>query len=142
MSHHKRGHARGHGRRRSSRTRRLEADGTWSVSARVEKFVEPALLLVLRDLPGHGYEIADEIEELLGGERVDLGNLYRMLRSMEEEGIVTSAWTDGEEGRGKRTYAITDSGATLLDAWVESLRGTATNIESFVHRAAGEDSTE
>jgi len=135
---HGRTHRRGQGRPRTSRTRQLEDDGSWTVNARVEKFVEPALLLVLRDLPGHGYEIADEIESLLGGERVDLGNLYRLLRKMEEEELVSSTWTDGEQGKGKRTYEITASGLALLDGWIESLRHASSTIEAFIATATGE----
>jgi PadR family transcriptional regulator, regulatory protein PadR len=104
------------------------------VHARVERFVEPALLLVLRSGDAHGYGLADAVEELDPDDRVDLGNLYRLLRSLEEDGFVTSQWRDDLPGRSKRTYALTDEGRTLLDTWAEALRSAETNIGGFLRR--------
>jgi poly-beta-hydroxybutyrate-responsive repressor len=130
-----------HGHRhgpRSVRTRWWsEETRDWQVHARVERFVEPLLLLVLRDGDAHGYGLADAIETLDPDERVDLGNLYRLLRALEEEGFVTSTWRDDLPGRSKRTYALTDEGRALLDAWVESLRRAQENIDGFLRRYEG-----
>src|SRR6266508_2362312 len=48
---------------RGARCRWLTQPGTWEVHARVERFVEPALLLVLRDGETHGYDLADSLAE-------------------------------------------------------------------------------
>jgi DNA-binding PadR family transcriptional regulator len=118
-----------------ARTRwwRGEDDG-WEVRARVERFVEPALLLVLRDTESYGYSIAEEVERLAPEERVDLGNLYRLLRALEEEGLVSSSWRSDLPGRSKRTYELTDGGRAALDAWAEALRGTRATIDRFIER--------
>ena len=73
---------------RSPRARRQHRRG-WAVDARVERFSEPALLLLLRDRPAHGYELIDSLGELIPGRRVDMGNLYRTLRALEAEGLIT-----------------------------------------------------
>ena len=65
-------------------------------------------------------------------EQIDLGNLYRMLRSMEDERIVRSEWSDNSPGRAKRTYELTTLGENLLNAWVRSLRSTNTTIARFL----------
>jgi DNA-binding PadR family transcriptional regulator len=52
--------------------------GHWGVRARVERFSEPALLLLLRERPTHGYELLEALPELTGEARVDMGNLYRV----------------------------------------------------------------
>ena len=65
---------------------------------------------------------------------VDLGNLYRLLRSLEAEGVVTSRWRDDLPGRVKRTYGLTDEGRRLLDTWAESLRKTDETIAAFLRR--------
>jgi DNA-binding PadR family transcriptional regulator len=104
------------------------------VHARIERFVEPALLLVLRDSEVHGYGLADAVEALDPDERVDLGNLYRLLRTLEEEGFVTSQWRDDLPGRVKRTYALTDDGRALLDTWAEALRRARHTIDGFLDR--------
>ena len=102
--------------------------------ARVERFGEPALLLLLRERPAHGYELLERLPELLPDERIDMGNLYRVLRALEEERLVSSEWSDDLPGPAKRTYAITDEGLRLLDAWIDGLRGAQERISDFLTR--------
>src|ERR671932_1524284 len=90
-----------------SRTRRRSPGGDWSVRARVERFGEPALLLLLRERPAHGYELLERLPELTGEERVDVGNLYRILRALEDDGLVVSEWRGDLPGPTKRTYELT-----------------------------------
>jgi poly-beta-hydroxybutyrate-responsive repressor len=104
----------------------------------VERFVEPALLLLLRERPLHGYELLERVPELAGEDaRVDVGNLYRILRALEEEGIVTSEWSAELPGPAKRTYELTDAGRRLLDRWAEALREAQGVIEAFLNRYEG-----
>jgi PadR family transcriptional regulator, regulatory protein PadR len=117
-----------------ARSRRLVRPGHWAVNARVERFVEPSLLLLLRERPLHGYELLERIPELGVEGRVDMGNLYRLLRSLEEEGIVRSEWSDELPGPAKRTYELTDQGRRLLDRWVEALRRAQGTITRFLDR--------
>ena len=111
-----------------------EHDSSWRAHGRIERFVEPALLLVLRDVETHGYDLADEVEAMDVEERVDLGNMYRLLRALEEEGLVASTWRDELPGRAKRTYRLTADGQRVLDAWGEALRGTQQTIRGFLRR--------
>lgn len=103
--------------------------GRWHVHARVERFAEPALLLLLRERPAHGADLLERLPELIGEQRVEMGNLYRLLRALEEEGLVASEWADG-----KRTYAITEAGLRLLDEWVDALRRAQERTASFIRR--------
>jgi len=103
--------------------------GRWHVHARVERFAEPALLLLLRERPAHGYDLLERLPELTGEQRVEMGNLYRLLRALEEEGLVASEWADG-----KRTYAITEAGTRLLDEWVDALRRARARTDEFIRR--------
>jgi PadR family transcriptional regulator len=104
------------------------------VRARLERFTEPAVLLVLRDSPGHGYELLEQLETLMPGERIDMGNLYRILRSLEREGLVDSTWHDAAPGPAKRTYVITQSGRRVLAQWVEAFRKIEQQITAFSER--------
>jgi PadR family transcriptional regulator PadR len=122
---------RGHPR---SRSRRLVRPGHWQVRARVERFVEPSLLLLLRERPLHGYELLDRIPELGVEGRVDIGNLYRLLRALEDEGLVRSEWSADLPGPAKRTYELTAEGRRLLDRWAEALRRAQGTISSFLER--------
>ena len=98
--------------------------GHWRVFARVERFTEPALLLLLRERPAHGYDLMERLPELTGEQRVEMGNLYRLLRALEEEGLVSSEWDAASSGPAKRRYAITETGTRLLEQWVDALRSS------------------
>ncbi len=102
--------------------------------ARVERFAEPALLLLLRERPAHGYDLLERLPELTGEARVEMGNLYRLLRGLEEEGLVTSEWDDSSAGPAKRRYAITPAGEQLLDRWAEALRRSQLRTDRFLAR--------
>ena len=114
-----------------SRARRRNRHG-WSVHARVERFSEPALLLLLRDRPAHGYELVESLSELMPGRRVDMGNLYRTLRTLEAEGLVRSEWDAEAPGPAKRRYELTDRGQRLLDEWAGALRQARDRIDAFL----------
>jgi poly-beta-hydroxybutyrate-responsive repressor len=121
-----------HRHRRGARSRRLIGPGRWAVRARVERFAEPALLLLLRERPMHGYELIERLPELIGGERVDVGNLYRILRALEGEGIVESEWSADLPGPAKRTYTLTPAGRELLERWAEALRLARDDVDAFL----------
>jgi PadR family transcriptional regulator PadR len=83
----------------------------------------------------HGYELIERLPEVAGGEnRVDVGNLYRLLRALEAEAIVTSEWSADLPGPAKRTYELTDAGRTVLDRWATSLREAQAVISEFLER--------
>ena len=83
----------------------------------------------------HGYELIDRLPEVAGAEsRVDVGNLYRLLRGLEDEGVVTSEWSADLPGPAKRTYELTDEGRSLLDRWAESLRDAQGVLSKFLER--------
>jgi poly-beta-hydroxybutyrate-responsive repressor len=113
--------------------RRRIGPGDYEVRARVERFAEPAVLLLLRERPVHGYELLEQLPDLTG-ERVDMGNLYRFLRLLESDGIVSSEWDDRAAGPSKRIYELTDEGRALLDQWASALRDSQTRLDGFLTR--------
>jgi len=116
------------------RSRHQTRPGHWQVRARVERFVEPSLLLLLRERPLHGYELIERLPEVVGEGRVDVGNLYRLLRALEAEGLVRSEWSADLPGPAKRTYELTAEGRGLLDRWAEALREARSDVQSFLDR--------
>ncbi|MDF2753854.1 MAG: transcriptional regulator, PadR-like family [Gaiellaceae bacterium] len=120
-------------RHRHSRVRRRVGPGDFEVRARVERFAEPAVLLLLRERPVHGYELLEQLPELTG-ERMDMGNLYRFLRLLETDGIVRSEWDDRAAGPSKRIYELTGEGRALLDQWASALRDSQTRLDGFLRR--------
>ncbi len=70
--------------------------------------IRTALLAVLAEGPGHGYEIINRLEEKSGGMwRPSPGSVYPTLQLFEDEGLVRS-----EERDGKRVYELTEAGRT------------------------------
>jgi PadR family transcriptional regulator PadR len=104
------------------------------VRARVERFSEPGILLLLRDQPSHGYELAESLEGLVPGGRVDLGNLYRTLRALEARGLVTSEWDAEAPGPAKRRYELTEAGRDQLGEWAASLERMRDHINGFLDK--------
>jgi DNA-binding PadR family transcriptional regulator len=56
------------------------------------------------------------------GRRIDLGNLYRLLRALESDGVVESEWRADLPGPTKRTYQLTGVREQLLDQWAVACR--------------------
>jgi poly-beta-hydroxybutyrate-responsive repressor len=119
---------------RRVRSRHQTRPGHWQVRARVERFVEPSILLLLRERPLHGYELIERLPELAGEGRIDVGNLYRLLRALEAESLVSSEWSAELPGPAKRTYELTPEGRRLLDRWAEALREAQGDVQSFLDR--------
>ena len=61
----------------------------------------------------------------------DQGNLYRLLRALEAEGLVSSHW-QADSGPPRRVYQLTAPGAHLLDGWADSLRQMSSTVERFL----------
>jgi PadR family transcriptional regulator len=86
----------------------------------------------------HGYELLERLPDVTGEEtRVDVGNLYRVLRALEEDGIVASEWSADLPGPAKRTYELTEAGRRLLERWAESLAAAQRVVASFLQRYEG-----
>jgi poly-beta-hydroxybutyrate-responsive repressor len=125
-----------HRRRRfRARNRSRTESGEWEVRARVERFGEAALLVLLAARPTHGYELIERLPELSGEERVDVGNLYRTLRSLEDEGLVTSEWQPELPGPAKRTYTLTAEGHAVLASWLAAVEQLRDGLTMFLDRA-------
>ena len=127
-----------HGRRRCCEA----TDGTQRQLGRGRgALLEPAVLAALAHGEAHGYDLARLVEEMTAGEVVpDTGGLYRILRRLEMDGFVTSAWQEGDAGPQRREYTLTDDGHALLRHWLAHLeerkRGLDTLIEA-VTRSIG-----
>lgn len=95
-----------------------------------KNFLIPIMLLHLRDLNSHGYELMQKITQY-GFNAVDQGNLYRILRQLEKDGKVTSEWDTASNGPAKRIYSITTAGEQYLDVWANSLASYQNMINQF-----------
>lgn len=78
-----------------------------------------ALLGLLAKEPHHGYDLKNALEKALGGNReVNFGQVYTTLARLERDGLVSAA-AQAEDGRGKKTYRITERGQAELGNWLD-----------------------
>jgi PadR family transcriptional regulator PadR len=102
-------------------------------SRRIVRFVEPSLLLLLRDSASHGYSLLDDLEQAGFAEgSLDPSIVYRALRSMERDGLVASEWDTSQPGPPRRVYALTQSGEDYLSNWIEDLRRMRDELDTFI----------
>ena len=96
-------------------------------------FVRQCVLLLLREGPAHGYDLADRLRAFgLPGD--DPGRLYRTLRALEAEGMVASAWETSPHGPDRRIYTLTRAGSEALHAEATALRAGADALAHFLSR--------
>ncbi len=104
-------------------------------------FLQPCLLLLLAEGPQHGYTLMEALHQRqLLDHDVDVGNLYRALRRMERDGLVTSAWNTEDRGPNKRVYEIAPAGVELLQHWAGMLEQRLRLLNHFLdeyHRRFG-----
>lgn len=100
---------------------------------RIEAFVIPCMLLVLRKRSIHGYELMEELGGMPFLKPVpDPGVVYRHLRRLEEEGIVESKLEPGSGGPARKVYTLTGEGESYFRAWVSNLQSRRDNINSLL----------
>ena len=98
--------------------------------ARPRNWLEPVVLLTLREWNSYGYELMKRTAAF-GFEAMNPGTLYRTLRHMEENGVVKSKWETSKGGPARRVYSITDAGEAYLDFWVNSLKQYQQAMDAF-----------
>lgn len=95
-----------------------------------KNFMTPWVLLVLKQWNLHGYLILQQLERM-GFSGIDHATLYRELRRLEGQGLVTSEWEAGDSGPARRVYSITDAGEEMLLGWTEVVSGYQRMINGF-----------
>ncbi len=98
-------------------------------------FLQPCLLLLLREQSDHGYDLAVRLRPLHDGEG-DAGGVYRALRALESHGLVRSEWELSDVGPARRTYHVTADGLACLDAQVRGLEHVHDVLHEFLDRYA------
>lgn len=100
-------------------------------------------LLILHELTRstmHGYQIALEIEERSGGYfPFSHGTLYPILHRLEKEGLIAGQWTDPEQGRPRKEYAVTEAGRTHLSDLVAGWDELRSRVEAFLEPGEAAD---
>ena len=96
--------------------------------------IRTALLAVLSEGPGHGYDVIKTLGEKSDGAwEPSPGSVYPTLQLLEDEGLVRSTERDG-----KRVYEITDDGRAEAARRIEEAGGTPWELMGSARAGAGE----
>ena len=85
----------------------------------IYRFIEPAVLRLLAEKgSSYGYDLAEGVAAFaLSDSPIDRSALYRTLRTLEENGFVSSNWETESAGPNRRVYSLTPAGAEHLQEW-------------------------
>ncbi|MBN1289481.1 MAG: helix-turn-helix transcriptional regulator [Actinobacteria bacterium] len=104
-----------------------------------KSFTEPRILYVLRRMDSHGYEIISRIKEIpLPGPAPDTGAVYRKLREMEDDKLISSRWEEQESGPQRRVYKIEAMGLERLGDWLKAIEMRIKMLSEFVRLCESE----
>ena len=101
---------------------------------------EPTFLILtaLAAAPSHGYGVIRAVETLSDGDVVlRPGTLYGALDRLAEQGLVEIDREAAVDGRLRRYYKLTDTGAAALATQVDRLRRHADAAETGLRRLRG-----
>lgn len=105
--------------------------------------LEPAVLASVAAGGTHGYDLIRQVEAITGGAMTaDPGGVYRVLRRLEEDGLVVSSWAESEAGPQRREYDITNDGRDALRAWAQQLSERARVFQAIAEAAGAAAATE
>ncbi len=87
------------------------------------RLLRPGVMAFLAQGDAHGYQIAQHLSDMrmFAGREPDHAGIYRALKEMADEGLVTSSWETGDAGPAKRVFALTDAGRDCLEKWLATL---------------------
>jgi len=101
---------------------------------------EPTFLILtaLAARPLHGYAVIQAVADLSAGDvRLRAGTLYGALDRLAEQGLIVVDHEEAVDGRLRRYYRLSDSGAQALAAQVERLRRNASAAEANLRARPG-----
>ena len=113
------------------------------------RLVQPAIMGLLAQEPLHGYLLVQRLTEMtmFKCHPPDPTGVYRVLKSLENDGLVSSSWDLADSGPARRQFVLTKSGHSCLRRWVQTLEEYGQAIgdllaaikppESGVRRAVG-----
>ncbi len=102
---------------------------------KMERFLEVCLLLLLYDEVGYGYGLIEKLVFFgFSEDELNVSTLYRTLRKMEKEDLVTSNWEEGGPGPRRRIYETTENGKNGLNQWIQILKVRKSRIEKLISR--------
>jgi PadR family transcriptional regulator PadR len=100
----------------------------------LDRLLRPTILGLLAREKTHGYDVVQQLQRLEMFSEIppDTSGVYKVLKSMEEEGLVSAIWQLGDAGPAKRSYTVTKDGMACLKKWAETLENYRTQIDGLL----------
>ena len=99
----------------------------------IRGFLIPCLLLLLEKESSHGYQLIERLRCLNYLKNIpDASVIYRHLRKLEQEEMVTSALKEGGGGPARKVYSITENGRDCLLTWNTGLKNLKQSIDGIL----------
>lgn len=99
---------------------------------RIQRFLLPCLLLLLKIKPSYGYELVENLHQFGFDDLPDPATAYKNLRAMEQDGWVTSRWDTNGPGPARRMYSLNREGEDLIRSWAVAIRRTRQSLSTFL----------
>jgi poly-beta-hydroxybutyrate-responsive repressor len=97
-------------------------------------FLRPALHIALLPGSSHGYDLLEQLRGF-GLASVDLAGIYRALRAMDLDGMVSSAWEASDLGPPRRVYELTEAGFVAAQGYLDSMRSARDHLDGLLDAA-------
>ena len=102
-------------------------------SKKSERYIQSSILMALKIRSSYGYELIKEISQFGFVEgQAPPGMIYRHLRDLEENGLVSSEWQTDGAGPAKRVYQLTPEGSEVLDIWIAYMKNQVDKLLNFI----------
>ncbi len=88
------------------------------------------LLLLVHLEPGYGYEL--RVRLVARGFRADPTSVYRILRELEEQGLLDSRWDEAGQGPRRRVYRLNRKGRRELEHTAIAFAGARNAQSAFL----------
>jgi DNA-binding PadR family transcriptional regulator len=96
--------------------------------------LQPTVMALLAQSPLHGYSLIRLLVDspMMRGTHPDSTGLYRLLATLEEQGIVNHRLTSSDVGPSKRVYKLTREGRRCFKKWIDTLDRYQASIVELV----------
>lgn len=102
----------------------------------IKGVLELALFTILKERAQYGLEILHRMNDEAGLDVAD-GTIYPLLHRMEASGFVASEWRiEGKQGRPRKYYALTKSGADELEAITHNWLELRMRVDALIDRSS------
>jgi DNA-binding PadR family transcriptional regulator len=95
-------------------------------------YLRAALLLLIKEEPSYGYDLAPRLTSLGIGPHVP--GHYKVLRALEDQGAISSDWEFSSVGPARRVYAITPDGEDTLAVFAGHIGDTCRSLLQYLNR--------